>query len=62
MTPYINRYIKANGANQPAIVLAGLVAAAAAYCAWLGQSNGAHAWYWLAGGLAVIAALIPQSL
>jgi regulator of protease activity HflC (stomatin/prohibitin superfamily) len=62
MTPYINRYIKANGANQPAIVLAGLVAAAAAYCAWLGQSSGAHAYYWLAGVLAVIAALIPQSL
>ena len=29
MTPYLNRYIKANGANQPAIVLAVLVAAAA---------------------------------
>lgn len=62
MTPYINRYIKANGANQPAIVLAGLIAAAAAYCVWLGQNYGAHAYYWLAGVLAIIAALIPQSL
>jgi regulator of protease activity HflC (stomatin/prohibitin superfamily) len=62
MTPTINKYIKAHGANQPAIVLAGLIAVAAAYCAWLGQNNGVHAWYWLAGALAIIAALIPQSL
>jgi regulator of protease activity HflC (stomatin/prohibitin superfamily) len=62
MTPYISKYIKANGANQPAIVLAGLIAAAAAYCVWLGQNNGTQAYYWLAGVLAIIAALIPQSL
>jgi regulator of protease activity HflC (stomatin/prohibitin superfamily) len=62
MTPYINRYIKAHGANQFAVVVAGLVAAAAAYCAWLGQNNGGHVYYWVAGGLAVIAVLIPQSL
>lgn len=58
----MNNYFKANGANQPAIVLAVLFAAAAALCVWLAESNGARSYYWIAGGLAVIAALIPQSL
>jgi regulator of protease activity HflC (stomatin/prohibitin superfamily) len=62
MNTYINKYIKANGANQPAIVLAGLFAAAAALCVWLGQDKGAYGYYWVAGVLAIFAALIPQSL
>jgi regulator of protease activity HflC (stomatin/prohibitin superfamily) len=62
MNTYINKYIKANGANQPAIVLATLFGAAAVLCVWLGQDRGASGFYWLAGILAVIALLIPQSL
>ena len=62
MNTYINKYIKANGANQPAIVLAGLFAAAAALCVWLGQDSGSHGYYWVAALLAIIAALIPQSI
>ena len=58
----MNNYFKAKGVNQPAIVLAILVAAAAAWCAWLGEQSGARGYYWLTGILAVISALIPQSL
>ena len=58
----MNNYFKAKGVNQPAIVLAVIVAAAAAWCAWLGQQSSAHGYYWLTGILAVISALIPQSL
>jgi len=58
----MNNYFKAKGVNQPAIVLALLVAAAAAWCAWLGEQSGARSYYWLTGILAVISALIPQSL
>jgi regulator of protease activity HflC (stomatin/prohibitin superfamily) len=39
-----------------------LVACAAAYCAWLGEQTGARSYYWITGVLAIIAALIPQSL
>jgi regulator of protease activity HflC (stomatin/prohibitin superfamily) len=58
----MNNYFKAKGVNQPAIVLSILVAAAAAYCAWLGEQTGARSYYWMTGVLAIIAALIPQSL
>jgi regulator of protease activity HflC (stomatin/prohibitin superfamily) len=58
----MNNYFKAKGVNQPAIVLSVLVACAAAYCAWLGQETGARSYYWITGVLAIIAALIPQSL
>src|SRR3954470_4046723 len=58
----MNHYFKAKGVNQPAIVLSVLVAAAAAYCAWHGQETGARSFYWIAALLAIIAALIPQSL
>ena len=58
----MNNYFKAKGVNQPAIVLAVIVAAAAAWCAWLGEQSGARSYYWLTGILAVISALIPQSL
>ena len=33
----MNNYFKAKGVNQLAIVLGVLVAAGAAYCAWLGE-------------------------
>jgi regulator of protease activity HflC (stomatin/prohibitin superfamily) len=58
----MNNYFKAKGVDQPAIVLSILVAAAAAWCGWQGEQSGAHSYYWLAGILAVISALIPQSL
>jgi hypothetical protein len=58
----MSNYFMANGANKPAIVLAALFAAAAALCVWFGESTGAHSYYWIAGALAVIAGLIPQSL
>jgi regulator of protease activity HflC (stomatin/prohibitin superfamily) len=62
MNIHINKYLKAHGANQPAVVLAGLFAVAAAWCVWLGQDSGGRGYYWVAGFLAIIAALIPQSL
>src|SRR3954470_3534667 len=40
MNTYVNKYLKANGANQPAIVLAGVIAALAAVCVWRGQDTG----------------------
>ena len=58
----MNHYFKAKGVNQPAIVLSILVAAAAAWCAWTGEQSGARSYYWIAGILAVVATLIPQSL
>jgi regulator of protease activity HflC (stomatin/prohibitin superfamily) len=58
----MNSYFKVKGVNQPAMVLAVLLAAAAAYCAWLGHDTGARGYYWAAGFLAIIAALIPRSL
>jgi regulator of protease activity HflC (stomatin/prohibitin superfamily) len=58
----MNRYFTAKGVNKPAMVLAVLVAAAAAWCVWLGQNTGARGYYWAAGSLAIIALLIPQSI
>jgi len=58
----MNHYFIAKGVNKPAIVLAVLIMAAAAYCAWLGYDTGAHRYYWMAGVLAIIALLIPQSI
>jgi regulator of protease activity HflC (stomatin/prohibitin superfamily) len=58
----MNQYFKAKGVNQPAIVLSVLVAAAAAWCAWHGEQTGARSYYWIAGLLAIMAVLIPQSL
>jgi regulator of protease activity HflC (stomatin/prohibitin superfamily) len=58
----MNRYFTAKGVNKPAMVLAALIAAAAAWCAWLGQDTGARGYYWAAGILAIIASLVPQSI
>jgi regulator of protease activity HflC (stomatin/prohibitin superfamily) len=58
----MNNYFKANGANRPAIVLAVLIAAAAALSAWFAYDTGARSYYWVAGGLAIVAFLIPQSI
>src|SRR5258708_1517630 len=58
----MNNYFKASGANQPAIVLAVVVLAGAALSAWLGYDTGSRSLYWLAGGLAILAFLIPQAI
>ncbi|HEY1979807.1 MAG TPA: SPFH domain-containing protein, partial [Xanthobacteraceae bacterium] len=58
----MNRYFTAKGVNKPASVLAILIAAAAAWCAWLGHDTGARGYYWAAGSLAIVALLIPQSI
>jgi regulator of protease activity HflC (stomatin/prohibitin superfamily) len=58
----MNRYFTAKGVNKPAMVLAALIAAAAAWCAWLGQDTGARGYYWAAGILAIVASLVPQSI
>jgi regulator of protease activity HflC (stomatin/prohibitin superfamily) len=58
----MSNYFKANGANRPAIVLAVIVLAFAALAAWLGYDRNWRTGYVLAGGLAVIAFLIPQAI
>jgi regulator of protease activity HflC (stomatin/prohibitin superfamily) len=58
----MNNYFRAKGVNKPAVVLAALIMAAAAACAWFGYDTGAHRYYWIAGGLAIVALLIPQSI
>jgi len=58
----MNNYFKAKGVNKPAVVLAVLIMAAAVACAWFGYDTGAHRYYGVAGGLAIIALLIPQSI
>ena len=58
----MNNYFNASGANRPAIVLAAVVLAAAALSAWLGYDSGTRSFYWIAGGLAILAFLIPQSI
>jgi regulator of protease activity HflC (stomatin/prohibitin superfamily) len=58
----MNNYFKAKGVNKPAVVLAVLIMAAAAACAWFAYDAGARRYYWIAGVLAIIALLIPQSI
>jgi regulator of protease activity HflC (stomatin/prohibitin superfamily) len=58
----MNNYFKANGANRPAIVLAIVVLAVATLSAWYAYDTGSRGSYWVAGGLAIIAYLIPQSI
>ena len=58
----MNHYFIAKGVNKPAMVLAVLILAAAACSAWFGYDTGAHRYYWIAGVLAIVALLIPQSI
>ncbi len=58
----MNNYLKASGANRPAIVLAALLLAVAACLVWQAYEGGTRGGYWIAGGLAVLAFLITQSL
>jgi regulator of protease activity HflC (stomatin/prohibitin superfamily) len=58
----MNNYFKASGTNRPAIVLAILVVAGATLSTWLAYDSGTRSGYWIAGGLAILGFLIPQSL
>ena len=58
----MNHYFMAKGVNKPAMVLAVLILAVAASCAWLGYDTGAYRYYWIAGVLAIFASLVPQSI
>jgi regulator of protease activity HflC (stomatin/prohibitin superfamily) len=55
-------YFKAKGANRPAIVLAVVVLAVAVLSAWFAYDTGSRSFYWIAGSLAVLAFLIPQTI
>jgi regulator of protease activity HflC (stomatin/prohibitin superfamily) len=55
-------YFKAKGANRPAIVLAVVVLAVAVLSAWFAYDTGSRSGYWIAGSLAVLAFLIPQTI
>jgi regulator of protease activity HflC (stomatin/prohibitin superfamily) len=58
----MSSYFKADGANRPAIILAIAVLAVAALSAWHGYDTGARSSYWIAGALAILAFLIPQTI
>ena len=58
----MSSYFKAKGANQPAIVLAVAVLAFAALAAWFAYDTNSRGGYVLAGGLSIVAFLIPRSI
>ena len=58
----MSNYSSASGTNRPAIVLAALLSAVAAFFIWHAYDTGSRGGYWIAGGLAVLAFLITQSL
>lgn len=58
----MNNYFSASGTNRPAIVLAALLSAIAAFFIWYAYDTGTRSGYWTAGGLVVLAFLITQSL
>ena len=58
----MSNYFNASGANRPAIVLAALFSAAAAFFVWHAYDAGFRGGYWIAGGIAILAFLIPQSI
>ena len=58
----MSSYFKAKGANQPAIVLAVAVLAFAALAAWFAYDTNSRSGYVLAGGLSIVAFLIPRSI
>jgi len=58
----MSNYFSASGTNRPAIVLAALLSAVAAFFICHAYDTGTRGGYWIAGGLAVLAFLITQSL
>jgi len=58
----MSSYLGTSGANRPAIVLAAVVLALAAWLAWLGFDANSRTAYFLAACLAVVGFLIPQAI
>ena len=58
----MSSYFKAKGANQPAIVLAVVVLAFAALAACFAYYTNSRGGYVLAGGLSIVAFLIPRAI
>ena len=58
----MSSYLGTSGANRPAIVLAAVILALAAWLAWLGFDANSRTAYFLAACLAVVGFLIPQAI
>jgi regulator of protease activity HflC (stomatin/prohibitin superfamily) len=58
----MSSYLGTSGANRPAIVLAAVVLALAAWLAWLGFDSNSRIAYVLAASLAIVGFLIPQAI
>jgi regulator of protease activity HflC (stomatin/prohibitin superfamily) len=58
----MNSYLETSGANRPAIVLAAVVLALAAWLAWLGFEANSRTAYFLAACVAIVGFLIPQAI
>jgi regulator of protease activity HflC (stomatin/prohibitin superfamily) len=58
----MSSYLGTSGANRPAMVLAAVVLALAAWLAWLGFDTGSRTAYVLAACAAIVAFLIPQAI
>jgi regulator of protease activity HflC (stomatin/prohibitin superfamily) len=58
----MSNYLGTSGANRPALVLAAIVLAFAAWLAWLGLDTNSRTAYVLAAGMAIVAFLIPQAI
>jgi len=58
----MTKYLGTNGANRPAMVLAAVVLACAAWLAWWGSDTNSRTAYVLAASMAIVAFLIPQAI
>lgn len=58
----MSNYLGTSGANRPAMVLAAILLAFAAWLAWLGLESNSRTAYVLAACMAIVAFLIPQAI
>ena len=58
----MSSYLGTSGANRPAMVLAAVVLASAAWLTWLGLDANSRTAYFLAACMAIVAFLIPQAI
>jgi len=58
----MSSYLGTSGANRPAMVLAAVVLAFAAWLTWLGLDANSRTAYFLAACMAIVAFLIPQAI
>jgi regulator of protease activity HflC (stomatin/prohibitin superfamily) len=58
----MSNYLGTSGANRPAMVLAAVALAFAAWLAWLGLDTGSRTAYVFAASMAIVAFLIPQAI